>query len=260
MLTFKKNYLYELPDDIHVIIYKKVFKNSLKTIRDSKEAINNFHKLIEYIKEGNNSNINPINNKAIWNIKLCNRRDIGDPYYKYFTYYADNETDFLHLNKSKMIRYDISYSTIKYIEFDIYSIQDKIPLLNYNYIKNTFEQYAHIFISLRHFNGNQCNDTDKEYKNIKEVKLLNDKIIIEFVDTYIFRCYIDIYNNILESYNFIVCLLNILSMFNNNIYPEYNLDYMNDLNDLKDWFTYNIFFSGFKINGNGDTIIPHFYS
>ena len=64
----------------------------------------------------------------------------------------------------------------------------------------------------------------------------------------------------MESYNFIVCLLNILSMFNNNIYPEYNLDYMNDLNDLKDWFSYNIFFSGFKINGDGNTIIPHFYS
>jgi hypothetical protein len=237
------------------LIYKKVFKCSLKIINDKKESINNFNKLVAYIKD---NEFNASKNYAVWSIILCNRRDIGDPYYKYFTYYADNETDFLHLNKSKMIRYDVTYSTIKYIEFTIYPIQDRIPLPNYSYIKNTFEQYAHIFISLRHYNGNQCNDTDKEYRNIKDIKLLNDKIIIELTDTYILRCYIDIYNNILESYNFIVCLLNILSMFNNNIYPEYNLDYMNDLNDLKDWFTYNIFFSGFKING--DTIIPHFYS
>jgi hypothetical protein len=257
MSAFAKNYLYELPDDIQALIYKKVFKNSLKIINDKKEAINNFNKLVAYIKD---NQFNASKNHAVWNIILCNRRDIGDPYYKYFTYYADNETDFLHLNKSKMIRYDVAYSTIKYIEFAIYPIQDRIPSPNYSYIKNTFEQYAHIFISLRHYNGNQCNDTDKEYRNIKDIKLLNDKIIIELTDTYILRCYIDIYNNILESYNFIVCLLNILSMFNNNIYPEYNLDYMNDLNDLKDWFKYNIFFSGFKINGDGDTIIPHFYS
>jgi hypothetical protein len=257
MPVFAKNYLYELPDDIQALIYKKVFKNSLKIINDKKEAINNFNKLVAYIKD---NRFNASKNHAVWSIILCNRRDIGDPYYKYFTYYADNETDYLHLNKSNMIRYDVAYSTIKYIEFAIYPIQDRIPLPNYSYIKNTFEQYAHIFISLRHYNGNQCNDTDKEYRNIKDIKILNDKIIIEFTDTYIFRCYIDIYNNILESYNFIVCLLNILSMFNNNIYPEYNLDYMNDLNDLKDWFTYNIFFSGFKINSDGDTIIPHFYS
>ena len=255
MPIFAKNYLYELPDDILAIIYKKVFKNSLKNINDKREAMDNFNRLVAYIKD---NEFNASKNHAVWSIILCNRRDIGDPYYKYFTYYADNETDYLHLNKSKMIRYDVAYSTIKYIEFAIYPIQDRIPSPNYSYIKNTFEQYAHIFISLRHYNGNQCNDTDKEYRNIKDIKLLNDKIIIEFTDTYILRCYIDIYNNILESYNFIVCLLNILSMFNNNIYPEYNLDYMNDLNDLKDWFTYNIFFSGFKINGN--TIIPHFYS
>ena len=259
MSAFVKNYLYELPDDIQVLIYKNVFKCSLKNISDKEEAINNFNKLVAYIKD-NQDNAPYSKNHAIWSIILCNRRDIKDPYYKYFTYYADNQTDFLHLNKLKLIKYDISYSTIKYIEFAIYPIQDRITSSSYNYIKNTFEQYAHIFISLRHYNGNQYNDTDKEYRNIRDVKLLNDKIIIEFTDTYTFRCYIDIYNNILESYNFIVCLLNILSMFNNNIYPEYNLDYMNDLHDLKDWFKYNLFFSGFKINEYGNTIIPHFYS
>ena len=46
MPIFAKNYLYELPDDIQALIYKKVFKNSLKIINDKKEAINNFNRLV----------------------------------------------------------------------------------------------------------------------------------------------------------------------------------------------------------------------
>jgi hypothetical protein len=45
MLAFSINYLYELPEDIQAIIYKKVYQFSLDTIRDSKEANNNFNKL-----------------------------------------------------------------------------------------------------------------------------------------------------------------------------------------------------------------------
>lgn len=266
MLAFSMNYLNELPEDIQAIIYKKVYQFSLDTIRDSKEANNNFNKLIEYIKKGKDSNINPIKNQAIWNIIL--RRDVGDPYYKYFEYYSDIDTDFLILNKSTMIRYDPSYSTIKYIELSIYPIQDRIPSANYNYIKNTFEQYIHIFLSIRHFNringngntGDSDDDKNNEYRNLKDIQLLNDKIIVEFRDTYKFRCYIDIYNNILETYNFIVCILDILSMFNNTIYPEYNLDYMNNLLNLRDWFKYNAFFNGFIISDKGDTIRPFFNS
>ena len=257
MSLFAKNYFYELPDDIQAIIYKKVYQYSLKNISDKREAIDNFNKLVEYINGKNNIDNN---NHAIWSILLCSRRDIGDPYYKYFAYYADYKTDFLQLNKTKMIRYDSAYSSIKYIDFSIYPIQDKIPSANYNYIKNILEQYAHIFISLRHYNGNQCNDTEKEYRNIKEIKLLNDIIRVEYTNKYIFKCYIDIYNNILESYNFILCILNILTMFNNNIYPELNFENMNDLRDMRDWFEYNMYFSGFKINDYRDTIKPFFYS
>jgi hypothetical protein len=253
MHPFKKNYLYELPDDIQTIIYKKVYQYSLKNINDKRESMDNFNKLVEYINGKNNIN----NNHAIWSIILCSRIDIGDPYYKYFAYYADYKTDFLQLNKTKMIKYNSVYSSIKYIDFRV----PRIPLpANYNYIKNILEQYTHIFISLRHYNRNQYNYIDEEYKNIKEIKLLKDRIRVEYDDKYIFKCYIDIYNNILDSYNFILCILNILTLFNNNIYPEYNVEYMNDLVNMRDWFEYNLYFSGFKINEDGDTIIPSFYS
>lgn len=266
-LAFAKNYLYDLPDDILVLIYKKAFKETLTTIEDMREATDNYNKLLEYINKGKDSNNNPIQNQAIWNIIA--RRDIEEPYYKYYQYYADASctkgADFLHLNRIKMTRYDASFSTIKYIEFSIYPIQDKVPSANYNYIKNTYEQYIHIFLSLRHYNANTNmnnggRDIDYEFKNIKDIKLLNDKIRVEFHDVYIFKNYIDIYNNILEAYNFIVCILDILSIFNNTIYPEYNLDYMNDLTDLRDWFKFNAYFGGFTLNNKGNTIKPYFSS
>lgn len=248
---FKKNYLYELPDDIHIFIYKKVYHNTLVTIREKKDVLNKFNKLVAYIKK---NYYDPSRRHAVWSIFLSNRRDVGDPYYKYFQYYADDETDFLHLNKTKMIRYDAKYSTIKYIDFTIYPIQDRIPTDNFNYIKNTFEQYIHIFISLKQYKAITCGTSDR-YINIRDVRLLRDKIQIEFADTCVFKCYIDIYNNILETYNFILCILDILSVL-----PEYNLDYINDIGDLRDWFAYNAFFRGFVMNDKGNTITPIFYS
>jgi hypothetical protein len=252
---FKSNYLYELPEDIQTLIYKEAFKHSLNIIRDKREAMDNFNKLQAYIIERDQIDNNK--NHAIWRIIM--QTDVGDPYYKYFTYYADYKTDFLQLNKTNMIRYDTVYSTIKYIDYTIYPIQDKIPLKSYNYIKNILEQYVHIFLSIRH-NSNKANEEEKEYSNIKGVLLLNNKIRIEYLDTYTFNCYIDIYNNILESYNFLVKILNILTMFNNDIYPEYDENNMNVLRVIRDWFEYNMYFCAFKINEDGDAIKPEFYS
>jgi hypothetical protein len=252
---FKSNYFYELPEDIQTLIYKEAFKHSLNKIRDKREAMDNFNKLQAYIIERDQIDNNK--NHAIWRIIM--QTDVGDPYYKYFTYYADYKTDFLQLNKTNMIRYDTTYSTIKYIDYTIYPIKDKIPLKSYNYIKNILEQYVHIFLSIRH-KANKANEEEKEYSNIKGVLLLNNKIRIEYLDTYTFNCYIDIYNNILESYNFLVKILNILTMFNNDIYPEYDENNMNVLRVIRDWFEYNMYFCAFKINEDGDAIKPEFYS
>jgi hypothetical protein len=54
MHPFKKNYLYELPDDIQTIIYKKVYQSSLKNINDKRESMDNFNRLVEYINGKNN--------------------------------------------------------------------------------------------------------------------------------------------------------------------------------------------------------------
>jgi len=251
LTKFNKNYFYELPEDIQTLIYKEAFKHSLKIIRDKREVMDNFNRLQKYIIE--REQIDNNKNHAIWRIIM--QTDVGDPYYKYFTYYADYKTDFLQLNKTNMIRYDAVYSTIKYIDYAIYPIHDNISLESFNYIKNILEQYVHIFLSIRHY-SNKNNEEDK-YSNIKGVLLLNDKIRVEYLDTYTFTCYIDIYNNILESYNFLVCVLNNLIMFNNT---EYNVNYMNDLRVIRHWLEYKSYFCAFTITNNGDTINPEFYS
>jgi hypothetical protein len=149
----------------------------------------------------------------------------------------------------KMNKYNSEYSSIKYLEFAIYPIEESVSTDSYKCVKKILEEYTDIFLS---------NYTDK-YPNIKGIELCNDKLRIEYKDINVFRCYIDIYNNILETYNFLVCIFNLLNMYN-NFYPVYNLDYMNDIDDLREWFENYSFFCGYSINDAGDVIIPRFYS
>ena len=244
--VFTKNYLYELPEDILVLIYKKAFKETLNSLTDMREAIDNYDRLIAYIKS---NHFNPYKTSAVWSIMLCYRKELGDPYYKYFLYYADSETDLLRLNKQKMIKHEPTYSSIKYLDFTIYPIQDRVSTDSYISIKKLLEEYTDIFLS----------NYSEKYSNIKKIELFDDKIQIEYKDSHIFRCSVDIYNNILESYNFMICIFHILYMYN-NLYPRYNLEFMNDLDDLREWFEYNSFFCGFTLNETGNSIIPSFHS
>jgi len=249
-----KNYLYDLPEDILVLIYKKAFKATLKDIERMRETLDNYDRLVAYIKK---NQYDPYKTQAIWSITLCYRRDVGDPFYKYFLHYADSETDFLRLNKQKMCRYNPSYSSIKYIEFPIYPIKNNISTESYKSIKKILEEYTLIYL------GNYA----EKYPNIRGLELGDDKIRIEYASSdsgggSVFKCYIDIYNNILEAYNFIIFIFHILNMYN-QLYPAYNLEFMNDLDDLREWFQYNSFFCGFSLNDggvSGDTLSCRFYS
>ncbi len=219
-----------------------------------RETLDNYDRLIAYIKK---NQYDPYKTQAIWSITLCYRRDVGDPFYKYFLHYADSETDFLRLNKQKMCRYNPSYSSIKYIDFPIYPIKNNISTESYKSIKKILEEYTLIYL------GNYA----PKYPNIRGLILDDDKIRIEYASGGgVFKCYIDIYNNILEAYNFIIFIFHILNMYN-QLYPAYNLEFMNDLDDLREWFQYNSFFCGFSLNDAdeaiadaGDTLSCRFYS
>lgn len=224
----RENYLYDLPDELHSLIYKKLFKETLSVISDMRETQDNYNKLVAYIKENHYRNYNPEVKRAIWCIYNC--REVGDPYYKYYQYYADDTTDFLRLNKMKMTAYDRKYSTIKYMEFAMFPIiEDRV--------KNVLEEYARGLLS----------GTDTNPIPIKTLLLCNQKIRVEFKDTHRFTCCIDIYNSILETYNFIADVL-----FANNL---------DDIMDLRIWFEYNSFLNGFSIRdgSDGDTICTDFY-
>lgn len=224
----RENYLYDLPDELHSLIYKNLFKETLSVISDMRETQDNYNKLVAYIKENHYRNYNPEVKRAIWCIYNC--REVGDPYYKYYQYYADDTTDFLRLNKMKMTAYDRKYSTIKYMEFAMFPIiEDRV--------KNVLEEYARGLLS----------GTDTNPIPIKTLLLCNQKIRVEFKDTHRFTCCIDIYNGILETYNFIADVL-----FANNL---------DDIMDLRIWFEYNSFLNGFSIRdgSDGDTICTDFY-
>lgn len=266
MSVIAKNYLYDLPEDILVLIYKKAFKATLKEIEDMRETLDNYDRLVEYIKK---NRYDEYKTHAIWSIMLCYRRDVGDPYYKYFLHYADSETDFLRLNKQKMCRYNPAYSSIKYLDFPIYNIKERITAESYRDVKKILEKYTSIYLS-NYIETVKANEKEyvREYLNIKRLELCDNKIRIEYVDTVVFKCSIDIYINILETYNFIAKIFKILNIYN-NLYPRYNLEFMNDLGDLREWFNYNSFFCGFTISDtsvsgvsgvSGDTLLSRFYS
>ena len=110
-----------------------------------------------------------------------------------------------------------------------------------DHVKNVLEEYARGLLR----------DTDT-YPNpipipIKTLRLCNQKIRVEFKETHRFTCCIDIYNSILETYNFIADVL-----FANNL---------DDIMDLRIWFEYNSFLNGFSIRdgSDGDTICTDFY-
>ena len=227
----RENYLYDLPDELHSLIYKKLFKETLSVISDMRETQDNYNKLVAYINENHYRNYNPEVKRAIWCIYNC--REVGDPYYKYYQYYADDTTDFLRLNKMKMTAYERKYSTIKYMEFAMFPIiEDKV--------KNVLEEYARGLLS-----GTDTNPNPNPIPiPIKTLLLCNQKIRVEFKDIHRFTCCIDIYNGIIETYNFIAEVL-----FANNL---------DDIMDLRIWFEYNSFLNGFSIR-DGDTICTDFY-
>ena len=136
---FRVNYFYDLPDELQSLIYRKLFKETLSVISDTRDAIDNYDKLIVYIQNNNkNSNINSFKTRAIWNIFLSSRRYAGDPYCKYFQYYAsDDATNVLRLNKMKMTRNNNQCSMVRYIDFSIYPLDIRVSDASISSMKKT---------------------------------------------------------------------------------------------------------------------------
>ena len=107
--------------------------------------------------------------------------------------------------------WSINYRTLKEYVLDL--VREAEAEQKVEEIKKILEEYTSIYLS-NYIETVKANEKEyvREYVNIKRLELCDNKIRIEYVDTVVFKCSIDIYINILETYNFIARIFKILNI------------------------------------------------
>lgn len=222
---FKKNYLYELPDDIQVIIYKNLFNYCIIDIEKDTN--------IKYVNRLYRATNNP-NNTCVYSIipkdMLSNDKD-----YKYKRivdhegFINNSMKNLIYLDRSHLIE-NTSHLHSNTISYYLY------PLFTAN---KTLRKYLTIRFNLIKY-------YDKEL--IKNIIVVGDRADIIFTRN--FRCNADIYYNIMVGYN---VLYNSLS---NIIYSEENIIMFNKFVEIFRWIENNKILEDYNISN--DKIIPIF--
>jgi len=227
---FIKNYLYELPEDLQIAIYKNVFANCIAVIRNNK-GIKYLHRLYKAVN-------NP-NNTCIYSIKPTGMFSdyYSDYYYNYKYKRVATLENFTNKSVKEMIYLDRTHllentpqsqsNTISYFMF---------PLLIAN---KHLRKYLTIRFNLIKFYNKEL---------ITIMKVVGDRVDIIF--THNFKCNADIYYNIMVGYN---VLYNSLS---NIIYSEENVEMFHKFVELFKWVEANNVLEGYNIYDN--KIIPIF--
>jgi hypothetical protein len=225
MTLTRRNYLYDLPEDIQITIYKKVFDKCIDDIQNDKG--------IKYINRLYKATINP-NNTCIYSVKPKGVFN-NIKFYKYKKvasledYNKNKINDMIYLDRKHLIEdtSDMNSDTISYYFY---------PLFTAN---KTLKKYLTIRLNfIKHY--------DK--KLIKYIKVVEDRINITFISN--FKCNADIYYMLLVGYN---VLYNSLS---NIIYIEDNGVIFHKLIELFRWIECNNILEGYKIYDN--KILPIF--
>jgi hypothetical protein len=225
MVLFRINYLYELPEDIQVVIYKKVFEKCINDIRNDKN--------IKYINRLYRATINP-NNTCIYYVKPREMfQEVKHYKYKRIVMLEDfgnnKMNEMIYLDRKHLIENTLQFNcnTISYYLY---------PLFTTN---KTLKKYLTIRLNFIKF-------YDK--KLIKYMKVVEDRIDITFISN--FKCNADIYYMLLVGYN---VLYNSLS---NIIYSEENVVMFHIFIELFRWIECNNILEGYKIDNY--KIIPIF--
>ena len=222
---FKKNYLYELPDDIQVIIYKNLFNYCIIDIEKDTN--------IKYVNRLYRATNNP-NNTCVYCIVL---QGFYSDNYKYKRVIAqegfinNSMKNLIYLDRAHLIE-NTSHLHSNTISYYLY------PLFTAN---KTLRKYLTIRFNLIKY-------YDKEL--IKNIIVVGDRADIIFTRN--FRCNADIYYNIMVGYN---VLYNSLS---NIIYSEENIIMFNKFVEIFRWTENNKILEGYNISN--DKIIPIFES
>jgi hypothetical protein len=219
MTLFRKNYFYELPDDIQSTIYKLIFDRCVCDIQNDKN--------IKYIDRLYRTTNNP-NNTCIYSIipKGLFGGDI-EKEYKYKRVAALE--DYRNNKMNEMIYLDREHLITKLCEIDIYTISYFVhPLLA---ASKTFKKYLTIRINLSGY-------YDKNV--IKYIKVAEDRIEITFIRK--LKCNADTYYNVLVGYNILYNCLSII------LYSEENITKYVKFIELFRWFERNNNFKGCNID------------
>uniref|UniRef100_A0A6C0LEF7 Uncharacterized protein n=1 Tax=viral metagenome TaxID=1070528 RepID=A0A6C0LEF7_9ZZZZ len=216
---FKRNYFYELPDDIQITIYKHIFTNCILYFANDR-SIKYLNRLYRAVNNPSNTCVYSIAPKGIFEYKRVASLEGGSNFCNTKTIYLDRS----HLLTDTS---QFQCDTISYYLF---------PLFTAN---KTLRTYLAI-----HFNT----FANYDKKMITNMKVCEDRVDIVFANK--FTCNADIYYNILVGYNI---LYNSLSDI---IYSVENVLLFSKFLELFKWLENNNRFEGYTIHNR--KIIPVF--
>jgi hypothetical protein len=231
MTLFKKNYLYELPDDIQSTIYKLVFDRCVYDIQNNKN--------IKYLNRLYCATNNP-NNTCIYHIIPKGLFSTFGEEYKYKDIISQDiiikdmkdmkyMKDIIYLDRSHLIE-NTAPLHINTISFYLY------PLFISN---KSLKKYLTIRFNLIKFYKEEL---------IHKLVVVEDRVNVIFTQT--FKCNADIYYNIMVGYNVIY------NSLSNIIYSEDNAIMFNKFVEIFRWIEANNILEGYNINNQ--KIIPIF--
>ena len=217
---FKRNYFFELPDDIQTTIYKKIFSNCILYFTNDR-GIKYLNRLYQTVNNPSNTCVYSIVPKGMFD-NCCE--------YKYKRIVSlegfHRLKDMIYLDRKDLLA-DISQLNCDTISYYLY------PLFTAN---KTMIKYLTICFNLL------------DNKMISKVKVMEDRVEIVFCNT--FTCNADIYYNIFVGYNIIYNSLSDI------IYSTENVLMFSKFVELFKWLENNNQFEGYYIYNK--KIIPVF--
>jgi len=185
--TVKKNYLLELPEDIHTLIYKNLFNNSLKIITT-------------------------INSKSLYDFYDLNKKSK-------LSYCISNIND-IYLQRREFIKIDYSLQKLKYIEYPISYCPKR-----FQYIKNVFEDFVSIIYNDN--NDERVNlKLQRRNSGIYKIQYKNNNTFRLFIEKNKLICKADLEKAIILGYELIYYSLKLIKHLKLNQY-DYFEDFKN---------------------------------
>jgi hypothetical protein len=209
----KSNLLLDLPDDVLILIYKYVFKDSLEKIEN-----NNMRSLYDFYD-------------LLKKSKLCYCINMRGTLYTHNSNDNDDNDDNnnIYLYRKYYTEYDNKLSKIKYIEYPISYVSS-----DFIYIKNVIEEFASIIYN----DDNEDRQLMKLHRNHSGIYRLEytENSFRIFIDKNKLSCRVDLEKAIILGYDLIYYSLKLINILELNTY-----DYSYDIDGIFEWIeNYNL--------------------